>query len=53
MLKMKDHKTRCNFAGSVYFKRMEKLNIYTIDKDEIRKRIKDNSLENIFSKKMK
>ncbi|WBW95228.1 FAD-dependent oxidoreductase [Oceanirhabdus sp. W0125-5] len=51
MLKMKDHKTRYTFAGSVYFKRMEKLKLYTIDKDEIRKRIKDNGLENIFSER--
>ncbi len=49
MLKMKDHKTRYTFAGSVYLKRMEKLKLYTIDKDEIARRIKDLGLENVFN----
>ena len=33
------------FAGSIYFNRMKELGLYTIDKEKIRKRVKDSGLE--------
>lgn len=45
-------KDRYTFAGSVYFNRMKELGLYTIDVDEIIKRIKKVNLDNIFSQKL-
>jgi 2-polyprenyl-6-methoxyphenol hydroxylase and related FAD-dependent oxidoreductases len=45
-------KDRYTFAGSVYFKRMQELNLYTIDIDKIREKIKKFNLDNIFSQKL-
>lgn len=45
-------KDRYTFAGSVYFKRMQELNIYITDKDKIKQKIKKFNLDNIFSQKL-
>ena len=45
-------KDRYTFAGSVYFKRMQELNLYTTDIDKIREKIKKFNLDNIFSQKL-
>ncbi|OOM75242.1 tRNA uridine 5-carboxymethylaminomethyl modification enzyme MnmG [Clostridium puniceum] len=45
-------KDRYTFAGSVYFKRMQELNLYTTDKDEIKAKIKKFNLDNIFNQKL-
>ncbi|SHJ93190.1 hypothetical protein SAMN02745163_02858 [Clostridium cavendishii DSM 21758] len=42
-------KTRYTFAGSEYFKRMKDKNLYTIDIEEINKRINQLNLDNIFN----
>jgi len=45
-------KDRYTFAGSVYFKRMQELNLYTTDIDKIRAKIKKFNLDNIFNQKL-
>lgn len=45
-------KNRYTFAGSVYFNRMKELGLYTIDKDEIKKRVSQLNLDGVFSKKL-
>lgn len=45
-------KDRYTFAGSVYFKRMQELNLYTTDIDKIREKIKKFNLDNIFGQKL-
>ena len=45
-------KDRYTFAGASYFKRMQELGLYTIDKDEIAERIKKLNLDNIFEQKL-
>lgn len=45
-------KDRYTFAGSVYFKRMQELNLYTTDKDKIREKIKKFNLDNIFGQNL-
>ena len=45
-------KNRYTFAGSVYFNRMKELGLYTIDKDEIQKRVAQLNLDGVFSKKL-
>ncbi len=45
-------KNRYTFAGSVYFNRMKELGLYTIDKDEIQKRVSQLNLDGVFSKKL-
>jgi hypothetical protein len=45
-------KDRYTFAGSVYFKRMQELNLYITDIDKIREKIKKFNLDNIFSQKL-
>lgn len=45
-------KDRYTFAGSVYFKRMNELNLYTTDIDEIKERIKKINLNDVFSQKL-
>ncbi len=45
-------KDRYTFAGSVYFNRMKALNLYSIDKNEIKKRIQKLNLDGIFNVKL-
>jgi hypothetical protein len=45
-------KDRYTFAGSVYFKRMQELNLYITEIDKIREKIKKFNLDNIFSQKL-
>lgn len=44
--------TRYTFAGSDYLKRMEELNLYSIDKDEIGTRVKRAGLVGIYNEKI-
>jgi hypothetical protein len=43
---------RYTFAGAGYFKRMQELGLYTMDIDEIRKRVSKLNLEGIFDQKL-
>ena len=43
---------RYTFAGSVYFNRMKELGLYSIDIDEIRRRVQKVNLDNVFSQKL-
>lgn len=45
-------KMRFTFAGSTYFNRMKELGFYTIDKEKIEKRVKDEDLLNVYNKKL-
>ncbi|MBU3176647.1 FAD-dependent oxidoreductase [Clostridium estertheticum] len=45
-------KNRYTFAGAEYFKRMKELGLYTLDKDEIKAKVKNLDLTNIFNKKL-
>jgi hypothetical protein len=45
-------KVRHTFSGAEYFERMKSLNLYTTDNEEIRQRIEDLELKDIFSKKL-
>ena len=45
-------KKRFTFAGSIYFERMKQLGYYTIDKDIIKKRVKDLNLLDIYNKNL-
>ena len=45
-------KDRYTFAGASYFKRMQELGLYTIDIEEIRKRVKKVNLDDIFNQKL-
>ena len=45
-------KDRYTFAGAGYFKRMQDLGLYTIDKDQIKERVKKINLDNIFEQKL-
>ncbi|QAA32111.1 FAD-dependent oxidoreductase [Clostridium manihotivorum] len=45
-------KARFTFAGSEYFKRMDALGLYTIDKSEIARRIEKLNLSGIFEMKL-
>ena len=45
-------KNRYTFAGAVYLKRMEELNLYTTDIAEINTRIRKLNLDNIFEQKL-
>lgn len=45
-------KDRYTFAGASYFKRMQELGLYTIDKNEIAERVKKLNLDNIFEQKL-
>ena len=40
--------TRCTFAGSDYFKRMQEKGLYSIDTEEIARRVKRYDMENIY-----
>jgi len=53
--KMKSKKGRRNrytFAGAEYFKRMQEAGLYSIDNDEIKKRIEKLDLINVFDQKL-
>jgi hypothetical protein len=41
-----------SFSGSEYFERMKQLGLYSFDDDEIKKRVEDSGLKNIFNKKL-
>ena len=43
---------RYTFAGSQFFSRMKSLGLYTIDKDEIKKRVDKINLTDIFNIKL-
>ncbi len=43
---------RYTFSGSIFFERMKKLGLYTIDKDAIRERVASAGLMNVFSRKI-
>ena len=45
-------KLRYTFAGSIYFNRMKNLGLYTINKEEIEKRVSKVNLSGIFSTKL-
>ena len=45
-------KERYTFAGAGYFKRMQKLGLYTMDIKEIEERVKKVNLDNIFNQKL-
>lgn len=45
-------KKRFTFAGSIYFNRMKELGLYTIDKDEIEKRVNNTGLLNVYNAKL-
>ena len=46
------YKKRFTFAGSIYFNRMKDLELYTIDKGKIQKRVKDVDLLDAYNKKL-
>ena len=41
--------TRYTFAGAEYFKRMKEKDLYSVDKEKIRERVRRYGLENIYS----
>ena len=45
-------KDRYTFAGASYFKRMQKLGLYTMDIEEIEKRVQKVNLDGIFNQKL-
>lgn len=45
-------KKRFTFAGSIYFNRMKELDLYTIDREKIEKRVKDVNLLGVYNKKL-
>lgn len=45
-------KVRHTFSGAEYFKRMKELGLYTIDNDEIKRRIENLGLKNIFAESL-
>lgn len=49
LLQKDDKKSRYTFAGSVYFDRMKELGLYTTDVEEIKNRIENLELTNVFS----
>ena len=44
--------TRYTFAGAEYFERMKEKNLYSTDREEIRKRVRRFGLENIYREKL-
>lgn len=44
--------TRYTFAGAEYFRRMKEKGLYSVDQDEIRKRVDRYGLENIYEEKL-
>ncbi|WP_411170696.1 FAD-dependent oxidoreductase [Clostridium sp. MB05] len=45
-------KNRYTFAGAEYFKRMKEIGLYTIDREEIKDRIKKVNLDGVFSQRL-
>ncbi|GFZ34198.1 FAD-dependent oxidoreductase [Clostridium zeae] len=45
-------KVRHTFSGAEYFERMKSLGLYTINNDEIKKKIEDLGISNIFNQKL-
>lgn len=45
-------KVRHTFSGAEYFERMKALGLYTTDSDEIKKKIEDLGISNIFNQKL-
>ncbi|KXZ39911.1 2-polyprenyl-6-methoxyphenol hydroxylase and related FAD-dependent oxidoreductases [Alkalithermobacter thermoalcaliphilus JW-YL-7 = DSM 7308] len=45
-------KVKITFAGSIYFERMKKLGLYTLDKDYLREKISKLGLINIYDEKI-
>ena len=45
-------KDRYTFAGASYFKRMKELGLYTMDIEEIKKRVQKVNLDGIFNEKL-
>jgi len=45
-------KDRYTFAGAGYFKRMQELGLYTMDMEEIKKRVSKINLDGIFEQKL-
>lgn len=43
---------KLSFSGSVYFDRMKALGLYSIDNEEIKNRVKNSGLQDIFNKKL-
>ncbi|SHH92148.1 FAD-dependent oxidoreductase [Clostridium grantii] len=52
MMTPEGRRTRYTFAGSEYFNRMKKLNLYTIDSDEIAKKIDKWNLSGVFEEQL-
>jgi threonine dehydrogenase-like Zn-dependent dehydrogenase len=45
-------RNRYTFAGAEYFKRMQELGLYILDKDEIKEKVENLNLTNIFNTKL-
>ncbi|WP_411680403.1 FAD-dependent oxidoreductase [Clostridium thailandense] len=52
MMTKSGRRNRYTFAGAEYFKRMQEIGLYSIDKEEIRNRIKELSLLDIMNQKI-
>jgi folate-dependent tRNA-U54 methylase TrmFO/GidA len=52
MKKPECRSTKYTFSGSVYFERMKKLGLYTVDLKEIRERVQAASLDGVMEKKL-
>ncbi len=51
-IQRKGRKNRYTFAGAEYFKKMVEENLYTTDKEEIRKRVSKLNLEDALAQKL-
>ena len=45
-------RNRYTFAGAEYFKRMKELGLYSLDIDEIKEKVENLNLTNIFNEKL-
>jgi hypothetical protein len=52
MMTPEGRRNRYTFAGAEYFKRMQKLDLYTIDTEEIARRISKWNLSGVFEEKL-
>jgi folate-dependent tRNA-U54 methylase TrmFO/GidA len=52
MISQEGRRKRYTFAGAEYFKRMQELGLYTIDVNEIKRKIEKLNLTNILSEKL-
>jgi hypothetical protein len=43
------YKERYTFAGGVFFRRMQEMNLYTTDINAIQKRVEDSGLQDVFA----